>query len=116
MGFVVNSSSSLNGMVNDAELEHRVRMEDLYRSRIISLLTPIVGPGNINAQVNLDIDFTRSEITEEIVDPEGNALRSEQNTKDLTRETPAKGIPGAVANTPPQTPDMNTTTTKRGTG
>ena len=104
-----NSSSSINGMVNDAELEHRVRMEDLYRSRIISLLTPIVGPGNVSAQVNLDIDFTRSEVTEEIVDPEGNALRSEQNTKDLTRETPAKGIPGAVANTPPQTPDLGTT-------
>ena len=104
-----NASSSLNGMVNDAELEHRVRMEDLYRSRIISLLTPIVGPGNVSAQVNLDIDFTRSEVTEEIVDPEGNALRSEQNTKDLTRETPAKGIPGAVANTPPQPPDIGTT-------
>ncbi len=104
-----NSSSSANGLVNDAELEHRVRMEDLYRSRIISLLTPIVGPGNVSAQVNLDIDFTRSEVTEEIVDPEGNALRSEQNTNDLTRETPAKGIPGAVANTPPQAPDIGTT-------
>ena len=108
-----NSSSSINGMVNDAELEHRVRMEDLYRSRIISLLTPIVGPGNVSAQVNLDIDFTRSEVTEEIVDPEGNALRSEQNTNDLTRETPAKGIPGAVANTPPQTPDIGTTSLQR---
>ena len=104
-----NSSRSPNGLVNDAELEHRVRMEDLYRSRVISLLTPIVGPGNVSAQVNLDIDFTRSEVTEEIVDPEGNALRSEQNTNDLTRETPAKGIPGAVANTPPQTPDIGTT-------
>ena len=104
-----NASSSANGLVNDAELEHRVRMEDLYRSRVISLLTPIVGPGNVSAQVNLDIDFTRSEVTEEIVDPEGNALRSEQNTNDLTRETPAKGIPGAVANTPPQTPDIGTT-------
>ena len=60
-------------------------MEETYRNRIISLLTPIVGPGNINAQVNLDIDFTRSEVTEEIVDPDGNALRSEQNTEDLTR-------------------------------
>ena len=104
-----NSSSSANGLVNNEELEHRVRMEDLYRSRVISLLTPIVGPGNVSAQVNLDIDFTRSEVTEEIVDPEGNALRSEQNTNDLTRETPAKGIPGAVANTPPQTPDIGTT-------
>jgi flagellar M-ring protein FliF len=101
-----NSSHTTTGIMNNSELEHRVRMEDIYRSRIISLLTPIVGPGNINAQVNLDIDFTRSEITEEIVDPEGNALRSEQNTNDLTREAPAKGIPGAVANTPPQAPEL----------
>ena len=61
--------------------------------------------------MNLDIDFTRSEVTEEIVDPDGNALRSEQNTEDLTRETPAKGIPGAVSNTPPQSPDISTTNT-----
>jgi flagellar M-ring protein FliF len=100
--------------MNNSELEHRVRMEDIYRSRIISLLTPIVGPGNINAQVNLDIDFTRSEITEEIVDPEGNALRSEQNTNDLTRERPAKGIPGAVANTPPQEPQLTLEQTEVG--
>lgn len=109
-----NSSHTKTGIMNNSELEHRVRMEDIYRSRIISLLTPIVGPGNINAQVNLDIDFTRSEITEEIVDPEGNALRSEQNTNDLTRERPAKGIPGAVANTPPQEPQLTLEQTEVG--
>jgi len=109
-----NSSHTKTGIMNNSELEHRVRMEDIYRSRIISLLTPIVGPGNINAQVNLDIDFTRSEVTEEIVDPEGNALRSEQNTNDLTREKPAKGIPGAVANTPPQEPQLTLEQTEVG--
>jgi len=103
-----STSGTANALANDSELEHRIRMEELYRSRIVTLLTPIVGPGNVSAQVNLDIDFTRSEVTEEIVDPEGNALRSEQNTKDLTRETPAKGIPGAVSNTPPQAPDLAT--------
>ena len=92
-GSLLSNPTTPNGRLNDAEFEHRVRMEDTYRNRIISLLTPIVGPGNINAQVNLDIDFTRSEVTEEIVDPDGNALRSEQNTEDLTRETPAEGIP-----------------------
>ena len=110
-GSLLSNPTTPNGRINDAEFEHRVRMEETYRNRIISLLTPIVGPGNINAQVNLDIDFTRSEVTEEIVDPDGNALRSEQNTEDLTRETPAKGIPGAVANTPPQSPDISTTNT-----
>ena len=109
-----NSSHTTTGIMNNSELEHRVRMEDIYRARIISLLTPIVGPGNINAQVNLDIDFTRSEITEEIVDPEGNALRSEQSTNDLTREAPAKGIPGAVANTPPQAPQLTQQQTQAG--
>ena len=110
-GSLLSNPTTPNGRINDAEFEHRVRMEETYRNRIISLLTPIVGPGNINAQVNLDIDFTRSEVTEEIVDPDGNALRSEQNTEDLTRETPAKGIPGAVSNTPPQAPDISTTNT-----
>lgn len=110
-GSLLSNPTTANGRINDAEFEHRVRMEETYRNRIISLLTPIVGPGNINAQVNLDIDFTRSEVTEEIVDPDGNALRSEQNTEDLTRETPAKGIPGAVSNTPPQSPDISTTNT-----
>ena len=110
-GSLLSNPTTPNGRINDAEFEHRVRMEETYRNRIISLLTPIVGPGNINAQVNLDIDFTRSEVTEEIVDPDGNALRSEQNTEDLTRETPAKGIPGAVSNTPPQSPEISTTNT-----
>ncbi|NDA19207.1 MAG: flagellar M-ring protein FliF, partial [Alphaproteobacteria bacterium] len=107
-----NLLSSVNGGVegrlSDAQLEHRIRLEDIYRSRITSLLSPIVGAGNINAQINLDIDFTRSEITEEIVDPNGNALRSEQSTSDKTMAAQAKGIPGAVANTPPAPADLDT--------
>lgn len=88
-------------MLTDSQLEYRMRLEDIYRTRIISLVTPIVGAGNVNAQVNLDIDFTRSERTEEIVDPKGNALRSEQSTLDEASDLPARGIPGAVSNTPP---------------
>lgn len=87
--------------LSDSQLEYRMRLEDVYRTRIVSLVTPIVGAGNVNAQVNLDIDFTRSERTEEMVDPEGNALRSEQKTLDESGEIPARGIPGAVSNTPP---------------
>ena len=68
-----------DSMLNDAQLEHRVKLENIYRSRITSLVTPIVGPGNVSTQVNIDIDFTKSEITEEIVDPDGTALRSEQS-------------------------------------
>ena len=76
--------------------------------RVISLLTPILGAGNITAQVNVDVDFTTQNVTEEVVDPEGTALRSEQATQDLTSEPEAVGIPGAVANTPPLAADLAT--------
>ena len=103
-----SSNGSVEARLSDAQLEHRIRLEDIYRNRVKSLLTPIVGAGNINAQINLDIDFTRSEVTEEVVDPKGNALRSEQNSSDKTMAAEAKGIPGAVANTPPAPANLNT--------
>ena len=99
-------SSDLAGLLSDSELEYRMRLENIYRTRIVSLVTPIVGAGNVNAQVNLDIDFTRSELTEEKVDPQGNALRSEQLSSDETTERRARGVPGAVANTPPSEAEL----------
>ncbi|OUV09922.1 MAG: flagellar M-ring protein FliF [Alphaproteobacteria bacterium TMED87] len=95
-----------DAIMTDAELQHRIRLENIYRSRVISLITPIVGAGNVSAQINLDLDFTRSEITEELVEPEGSVLRSEQNTLDTTMDADAKGVPGALANTPPMAGEL----------
>ena len=108
------SNNSPESQLSDSQLEHRIKLEDIYRARVTSLLSPIVGAGNINAQINLDIDFTRSEVTEELVDPKGNALRSEQSTNDQTMQAPAKGIPGAVANTPPEAAQLSATATASG--
>ena len=90
-----------SAILTDNQLRYRMRLETIYRTRIESLVTPIVGPGNVTAQVNIDIDFTRRELTEERVDPDGNALRSQQDTRDVTRNAEARGIPGAVSNTAP---------------
>ncbi|NEX45289.1 flagellar basal-body MS-ring/collar protein FliF [Pseudotabrizicola algicola] len=89
------------GQLSDRQLRHRVEVETLLRRRIEALLTPIVGVGNLSVEVTAAMDFTRREITEERVDPEGNALRSEQLSESENRDAPAGGIPGAVANTPP---------------
>ena len=72
-GLLSNPNDDPASALSDAQLEHRIKVEAIYRSRIISLVSPLVGAGNVTAQVNLDIDFTKSEITEESVDPEGNA-------------------------------------------
>ena len=94
--------------MSNRQLEYTMKLEQVYRQRVISLLTPILGAGNITAQVSVDVDFTTKNITEEVVDPEGSAIRSEQATQDTTSEPEAQGIPGAVANTPPLAAELAT--------
>ena len=91
----------------DSQLEYRMRLENIYRNRVQSLVTPIVGSNNINAQVNLEIDFTRREVSQEIVDPEASATLSEQSSLNVTAKKEAMGIPGAIANEPPQEATIN---------
>jgi flagellar M-ring protein FliF len=95
----------------DSQLEYRMKLENIYRNRIQSLVTPIVGTNNVNAQVNLEIDFTRREVSQEIINPEGDgtgsATVSEQNSLNVTAKKDAVGIPGAISNEPPQEATIN---------
>ena len=102
-----NSPDDPDQALADSQLEYRMRLENIYRNRIKSLVTPIVGSGNINAQVNIEIDFTRKEISQEIVDPDTTATLSEQNSLNVTAKKDAVGIPGAIANEPPQEATVN---------
>lgn len=103
-----NSPDDPASILSDTQLQYRMRLENIYRSRIESILTPLVGLGNARAQVNIEIDFTRTEITEETVDPKRNALVSEQNALDLTTKKEARGIPGALSNDPPAEVELTT--------
>jgi flagellar M-ring protein FliF len=103
-----NSPDDPASILSDTQLQYRMRLENIYRSRIESILTPLVGLGNATAQVNIEIDFTRTEITEETVDPKRNALVSEQNALDLTTKKEARGIPGALSNDPPAEVELTT--------
>ncbi len=96
-----NSPEDPDQILADSQLEYRMRLESIYRNRIQSLVTPIVGASNISAQVNLEIDFTRKEISQEIVDPDTVATLSEQNSLNVTAKKDAVGIPGAISNEPP---------------
>lgn len=94
-------SDDPGSLANDRQLQQRLEVENLYRQRIEALLTPIAGPGNLSVQVTVAMDFTRSEIRSERVDPNGSVLRSEQSNLQESHEEVARGIPGAVSNTPP---------------
>ena len=95
-----------NLAMTEKQLAHRVKIESIYRQRILSLVSPIVGAGNLTAQVNVEMDFTSNQTTEEIFDPESISTRSEQNSQDESTDRPARGIPGAVANQAPLAADL----------
>lgn len=82
------------------QMQHQRQLEMMYRDRVLSLLTPMLGQGNAAVEITLDMDFTRSEITSEEFLPD-TALRSEQNSLQETTGRRAEGVPGAIANMPP---------------
>ena len=96
-----NSVEDPASTVSELQFQYRMRIEELYRTRVERLLTPIVGPGNISSQVNVDIDFTTLEVTEDRVLPDDVALLSQQISRDEEVSSRARGIPGAVSNEPP---------------
>ncbi|MGB5347144.1 MAG: flagellar basal-body MS-ring/collar protein FliF [Woeseia sp.] len=87
------------------QFKHAERLEEIYTRRIEELLTPLVGPGRVRAQVAASLDFTVTEETRETYDPASTALRSEQLSEDERRagNTAAEGVPGALSNQPPET-------------
>ena len=95
-----NSIEDAASTASELQFQYRMRIEDIYRGRVERLLTPIVGPGNVSSQVNIDIDFTTLEVTEDRVLPD-NVLLSQQKSVDEQVANRARGIPGSVGNTPP---------------
>lgn len=80
------------------------RIEVRYRERIESLLTPLVGRGRVRAQVAVRLSPELLEETREVFDDENQIVRSEQISEQTGGFTAARGIPGALSNQPPITP------------
>ncbi|NGR07383.1 flagellar basal body M-ring protein FliF [bacterium SGD-2] len=77
--------------------------------RILTLLNPIVGTGNVRAQVSADVDFSQREQTSEVYRPNQlpgqAAVRSQQTSASIQNGVqPPEGIPGALTNQPPADP------------
>ena len=86
-----------------AQFKHTQRVEETYRRRIEDLLTPLVGPGRVRAQVVAQMDFTVIEETREAFDPATTVVRSESLEEQQSRagQLTPEGVPGALSNQPP---------------
>ncbi|MBN9340373.1 MAG: flagellar M-ring protein FliF [Comamonadaceae bacterium] len=90
------------------QVQYVQKLEEQYTRRILDILEPVVGPGNVKAQVTAEVDFSQTEQTSEQHRPnltqDSSAVRSQQvvETGGPGSVMPS-GIPGAVSNQPPQT-------------
>jgi len=92
-----------------ADNTQRLLVDDIEQNttqRILTILTPLVGSGNVRAQVNADVDFTQREQTSETYQPNQGpdeaAVRSKQISSSSQHNVqPPVGVPGALTNQPP---------------
>jgi flagellar M-ring protein FliF len=90
-----------------AQLDYVARIEADTIKRIEDILEPIMGRGNVRAQVTADVDFTQVENMAETYapnqGPEAKSTVRSQSLSDSSQPGPAVtgGVPGALSNQPP---------------
>ncbi len=112
MGRLLSSGDDAwNDALTAKQFQIAERLEQNYKRRIETLLTPLLGPGRVRAEVAADMDFTFSEEMRESFDPNG-AMVSEYVSENQRSggSAVAGGIPGALTNQPPQAVDSATAT------
>lgn len=67
--------------------EMRINMENRLANAVESLLERSVGPGNVRAEVSVELDFDRITENSEIYDPDGQVVRSTQVVEESSQDT-----------------------------
>ncbi|PPC92114.1 MAG: flagellar M-ring protein FliF [Methylobacter sp.] len=99
-GNLLNSKDSgSEGGLSIKQFEYKKNIEDHLMARIENILSPLVGEG-MRAQVSADFDFSQTDRTQEIFNPDLPALRSEQTSEQKNSLSAVQGIPGALSNQP----------------
>ena len=100
-GQLLTTDPDSPGAIGDSRLRLSTRIENTYAERIEQLLTPLVGPGRVRAQVYADLDFSQTEKATETFGHEHPALRSEQTSSERRGDGAQGGVSGALSNQPP---------------
>ncbi|MEV5119805.1 flagellar basal-body MS-ring/collar protein FliF [Stenotrophomonas indicatrix] len=95
------SDPNSEAAVNAAQFEQVRRQETSFNQRIRELLEPMTGPGRVNPEVSVDMDFSVTEEARELYNGEPQKLRSEQMSENSSSTPGPQGVPGATSNSPP---------------
>ncbi|MCX7250479.1 MAG: flagellar basal-body MS-ring/collar protein FliF [Burkholderiales bacterium] len=90
--------------LDPAQVKYVMDLQDGIVKRIESILTPMVGGGNVRAEATAEVDFSRSEQAAETFrpnsPPEAAAIRSQSKNESNSEAKPAAGLVGAASNQP----------------
>ncbi|TDS87107.1 flagellar M-ring protein FliF [Rahnella sp. BIGb0236] len=104
-GHLLTQSDNNGRDLNASQLKYANEVEGRLQRRIESILQPVVGNGNVHAQITAQIDYASREQTDENYQPNGSpdkaAVRSRQlSTSDQIGGSAVGGVPGALSNQP----------------
>ncbi|MGZ5030104.1 MAG: flagellar basal-body MS-ring/collar protein FliF [Methylobacter sp.] len=100
-GQLLNSNdSSVAGNLTTKQFEYKKNIEEHLMGRIQNILSPLVGGDGMRVQVTADVDFTETDRTQEMFNPDLPALRSEQTSEEQSTLSATQGVPGALSNQP----------------
>ena len=123
-GQLLNSNdSSVAGNLTSKQFEYKKNIEEHLMGRIENILSPVVGGDGMRVQISADVDFTETDRTQEMFNPDLPALRSEQTSEEQSTLSATQGVPGALSNqptpagtAPETTPASNSTASPTSTG
>jgi flagellar M-ring protein FliF len=109
-GNLLSDTSRASGarQLDPNQLKYVVQLQQSIVKQVESLITPLVGQGNVRAEATADVDFAQVDTAAEMYKPNSppgpSAIRSQQTSEAGTPGTaPASGVPGALSNQPPGT-------------
>lgn len=108
-GNLLSEQPKQNGLgkqLDATQLKYVEMVQQNIIKQVESLITPIVGKGNVRAEATAEIDFAQVDTAAEMYKPnsppEPQAIRSQQTSEQTGPTTGnANGIPGALSNQPP---------------
>ncbi|MBD2812156.1 flagellar M-ring protein FliF [Xenorhabdus sp. Vera] len=125
-GRLLTQADATGRDLNTTQLKYTQEIENRFQQRIETILAPVVGRGNIHAQVTAQVDFSRREETAEEYrpnqPPNQAAVRSKQSSSSEQNGGPlVGGVPGALSNQPSAAPSApiekpNTNANSKGNG
>jgi flagellar M-ring protein FliF len=86
-----------------SQMRYRQQVEDYLSKKVETMLAQVIGPGNAVVRVSAEIETEATTSTQEKYDPEGQVVRSQTITEDVSNASEQRTSGGAVgvsANTP----------------